>query len=98
MFSFGSHSSSESYIISFAVWFVVRMPPNGAMWPGSCSSAQTIVPPVGTVFGVALFLVAAAAGPASEPATSAPAPTLPAFSSSSRRLTVRSKRALGGLF
>src|SRR6478735_5930145 len=61
------------------------------MPPGSCSSAQVIVPPVGTFFGAALlYFVAAAAGPASEPATTAATPTLPAFSSSSRRLTVRS--------
>src|SRR3954454_12829790 len=61
------------------------------MPPGSCSSAQVTVPPVGTFFGFALlYLVAAAAGPASEPATRAAAPTFPAFSSSSRRLTVRS--------
>src|SRR3954452_576827 len=61
------------------------------MPPGSCSSAHVTVPPVGTFFGFALlYLVAAAAGPASEPATRAAAPTFPAFSSSSRRLTVRS--------
>ena len=29
MFSFGSHSISESYIISFAVWLIVSVAPNG---------------------------------------------------------------------
>jgi len=29
MFSLGSHSKSESYIISFAVWFIVSVAPNG---------------------------------------------------------------------
>src|SRR3982750_2537072 len=63
------------------------------MPPGSCSSAHVTVPPVGTFLGFALlYLVAAAAGPAREPATTAAAPTFPAFSSSSRRLTVRSNK------
>ena len=29
MLSFGSHSSSESYISSFAVWLMVSVAPNG---------------------------------------------------------------------
>src|SRR5207253_10305894 len=57
------------------------------MPPGSCSRAHVMVPPVGTFFPTRWTrLLAAAAGPAREPATSAPAPTFPALDRSSRRL------------
>src|SRR5205823_270899 len=57
------------------------------MPPGSCSRAHVTVPPVGTFFPTRWTrLLAAAAGPAREPATSAPAPTFPALDRSSRRL------------
>ena len=45
MFSFGSHSTSESYSASLPQWFDVRIAPNGATCTGSCSSAQVIRPP-----------------------------------------------------
>src|SRR6476469_4256887 len=65
------------------------------MPPGSCSSAHVTVPPVGTFFPTRRTrLLAAAAGPATVPATSAPAPTCPAFFRSSRGLSSRSSGEL----
>src|ERR1700680_4448216 len=57
------------------------------MPPGSCSSAQVTVPPVGTcLLGRLRRFAAAPAGPANAPAITAPAPTRPALESRSRRL------------
>src|SRR6185503_12599510 len=81
--SFASHSMRDSYIGSLPQWFEVRMAPNGAIWTGSCSRANVILPPF---FDVApMRFGAAAAAPAIEPAATAPAPTTPAFTSRSRR-------------
>src|SRR5437764_6664730 len=68
------------------------------MPPGSCSRAHVTVPPVGTFFPTRWTrLLTAAAGPAREPATSAPAPTFPAFVRSSRRLNSLSSELSVGL-
>src|SRR5687768_11316938 len=83
-FSFASHSIRDSYMGALPQWFAVRIPPNGAMWAGSCSSAHVTLPPRG---GVAFLRFGAAfAAPASEPAATAPAPIWPALTSRSRRL------------
>src|SRR3954452_25400233 len=71
MFRFLSHCSSDSYIGSCAVRVIVRMPPNGAMCAGSCSSAHVTVPPR---FGVALLrAVRNFAAPADLPRAGGPA-------------------------
>ena len=76
-FRFLSHSTSESYANSFAQWFAVRIPPNGATCAGSDSSPQTIRPPR---FGCAPSrrlgaAFATDAPPARAPAATTPAPT-----------------------
>src|SRR5512145_1773838 len=83
--SFASHSMRDSYIGSLPQWFEVRIAPNGAMCTGSCSRANVILPPflgvAPTLFGAAVAL------PAIEPAATAPAPTTPALTIRSRRLS-----------
>src|SRR5580765_3488148 len=93
MLSLGSHSSSDSYMSSVAQRPAVRIWPNGAMKPGSCSRAQVAVPPVGT-FLAARRKTVAPAGPARAPATIAPAPTRPALAIRSR---LENSRARGKL-